>query len=90
MHSKPMVAAASQGPGWLIENEENGLLVPVDDAAVMAAALQRLIDDPQTAERLAQNGRATFEQGFTEAVAVKRYLKLFDSLLARQESLDQG
>lgn len=90
MHSKPMVAAASQGPGWLIENEENGLLVPIDDAPAMTAALQRLIDDPQTAERLAQNGRAAFEQGFTEAVAVRRYLELFDSLLAQQESPAQG
>jgi hypothetical protein len=33
------------------------------------------------AERLAQNGRRTFETGFTEAVAVRRYLELFDRLL---------
>ena len=46
------------------------------------AQLQRLIDDPQTAERLAQAGRTTFEQGFTEDVAVRRYLDLFDRLLA--------
>jgi glycosyltransferase involved in cell wall biosynthesis len=83
MHSRPMVAAASQGPGWLVADQENGLLVPVDDAGAMAAALQRLIDDPQLAERLAQNGRATFEQGFTEAVAVRRYLELFDRLLGK-------
>ena len=83
MHSLPMVAAASQGPGWLITDREDGLLVPVDDAGAMAAALQRLIDDPQMAERVAQNGRAAFEQGFTEAVAVRRYLDLFDSLLGK-------
>ena len=83
MHSKPMVAAASQGPGWLIEDQENGLLVPIADAPAMAGALRRLIDEPQTAERLAQQGRAAFEQGFTEAVAVRRYLELFERLLAR-------
>jgi len=82
MHTLPMVSAASQGPSWLIQDEENGLLVPIDDAPAMAGALQRLIDDPQTAERLAQAGRATFEQGFTEEVAVRRYLELFDRLLA--------
>lgn len=82
MHGLPMVAAASQGPSWLVEDGETGLLVPIDDAGAMAAALQRLIDDPQTAARLAQAGRATFEQGFTEEVAVRRYLDLFDRLLA--------
>ncbi|MEQ8354348.1 MAG: glycosyltransferase [Kiloniellaceae bacterium] len=81
MQGLPMVAAASQGPSWLIENEENGLLVPVDDAAAMAAAVARLIEDPQTAERLAQSGRKTFEEGYTEPVAVRRYLELFESLL---------
>ncbi|MEO3430961.1 glycosyltransferase [Pelagibius sp. CAU 1746] len=82
MHGLPMVAAASQGPSWLMREDEDGLLVPIDDAGAMAAAFKRLIDDPQTAERLAQAGRARFEEGFTEAVAVRRYLELFDRLLA--------
>ncbi len=86
MHSKPMVAAASQGPSWLISEEENGLLVPIDDAEAMAAALQRLIDDPELAARLAHNGRATFERGFTEAVAVQRYLDLFERVLAERST----
>jgi len=82
MHTLPMVSAASQGPSWLIKDGEDALLVPVDDAAAMAVALQSLIDDPQTAELLAQAGRATFERGYTEDVAVRRYLDLFDRLLA--------
>ncbi|MGD1876965.1 MAG: glycosyltransferase [Kiloniellaceae bacterium] len=86
MHRLPMVAAASQGPSWLMTDNEDGLLVPIDDAVAMGAALQRLIDDPQTAERLAQNGRSAFEQGFTEAVAVRRYLDLFDRLLGARQA----
>ncbi len=84
MHRLPMVSAASQGPSWMIKDGEDGLLVPIDDAAAMAAALQGLIDDPQTAERLAQAGRSRFEKDFTEAVAVRRYLDLFDRLLAER------
>jgi len=86
MHRLPMVAAASQGPRWLIRDGDNGLLVPVDDAGALAAALQRLIDDPQKAERLAQSGRAAYDEGFTEAVAVRRYLALFDQLLGRDRT----
>lgn len=84
MQGKPMVATASQGPSWLISEEENGLLVPIDDPEAMAAALQRLIDDSELAARLARNGRATFERGFTEEVAVRRYLELFERLLAER------
>lgn len=86
MHGLAMVAAASQGPRWLMEDNENGILVPVDDAAAMAGALRRLIDDPQTAERLGQTGRRVFEQGFTEEVAVRRYLDLFDRLLGSRQA----
>jgi glycosyltransferase involved in cell wall biosynthesis len=86
MHRLPMVAAASQGPRWLIRDGDNGLLVPVDDAGALTAALQRLIDDPQTAERLAQSGRDAYDEGFTEAVAVGRYLTLFDELLSRDRT----
>lgn len=84
MHRLPMVAAASQGPAWLIKDGDTGLLVPIDDAQAMAAALRRLIDDTAVAKRLAQNGRMAYEQGFTEAIAVKRYLDLFARLLAEQ------
>lgn len=86
MHGKPMVAAASQGPGWLITDEDDALLVPIDDAMAMAAALQRLIDDPAFAARLGANGRSTFEQGFTEAHAARRYLAFFDSLLGSEQA----
>ena len=86
MHRLPMVAAASQGPAWLINDGENGLLVPVDDAEALASALRRLVGDPQTAERLAQAGRAAYEDGFTEAVAVQRYLALFDRLLGERRA----
>lgn len=78
----PMVAAASQGPRWLIEPEKTALLVPIDDAEAMAAALRRLIDDPALAARLVEAGRAKYEAEFTEAVAVKRYLALFERVTA--------
>ncbi len=81
MYRVPMVAAASQGPQWLIREGETGLLVPVDDAPALAAAVQRLFQDRGLADRLVAAGRATFEANHTEAVAVRRYLDLFDRLL---------
>ena len=90
MSRVPMVAAASQGPSWLVEHERNGLLVPIDDAEAMAAALRRLLDEPDLAARLVAQGRADYEAGFTEEAAVKQYLALFEKVLAeRRDSSDR-
>jgi len=73
----PIVAAASEGPGALIEDGANGLLVPVDDAAAFAAALKRVATEPTLADSLAAGGRAAYERSFTEAAVVERYLSFF-------------
>lgn len=73
----PVVAAASEGPRQLIKDGEDGLLTPVDEAAPMAAALNRLIAAPDFAARLGAAGRAAYEQSFTEDAVVARYLDFF-------------
>ena len=78
----PLVAAASAGPAALIRDGQDGLLVPVDDVAAMAAALTRLLDEPGLGPRLVAAGRRRFEADFTEAAAVGRWNDLFHRLLA--------
>jgi glycosyltransferase involved in cell wall biosynthesis len=43
------------GPRMVITPEENGLLVPVGDEDAMAAAINRLIEDPELADKLGRN-----------------------------------
>lgn len=45
------------GPATLIQNEENGLLVPVKDKEAMTAGINRLIEDKELAENLAKNAQ---------------------------------
>ena len=78
----PLVAAASQGPSALIEDGANGLIVPVDDAAALAAAIQRLIAEPALRARLIERGRADYQQGFTRAAVTERMLALYRQLIA--------
>lgn len=80
MMQRPLVATASQGPGWLVEDGKDGLLVPVDEAEAMAAAVLRLLGDPRLAAALATQGRARIEADFTEAAVVARYRSLFSAL----------
>jgi len=74
----PVVAAASEGPGWLIADGEDGLLAPVEDYRALAAAISRLAGDGQLATRMADAGHARFEAEFTESPVVAKFLDLFD------------
>jgi glycosyltransferase involved in cell wall biosynthesis len=76
-HGLPVVAAASQGPAALIEDGEDGLLVPVDDADALAGAVRRLLDEPMLRIRLAQQGGERVEAEFSEAAVVAQWRELF-------------
>jgi glycosyltransferase involved in cell wall biosynthesis len=77
----PLVAAASQGPSALIENGRNGMLVPIDDAPALAAAIRRVINEPDLAARLIEQGRADYEQGFTREAVTQRMLALYRQIV---------
>lgn len=76
-HRCPVIAAASDGPRGLITLERDGLLVPVDDAEALAAAMRRVADDRAFAAALAAAGRASYESRFTETAVVRDYLDFF-------------
>jgi glycosyltransferase involved in cell wall biosynthesis len=74
---RAVLAAAAAGPGELIRDGESGLLVPVDDAASLAAAMRRLAGDPALRARLAAAGHAAYLAQFTETSVVRRYQDFF-------------
>ncbi len=73
----PVVAASAAGPVELIADGDSGLLVPVDDADALGAAIARLAADRALAARLAEAGHAAHEKGFTRAAVVAAYLDFF-------------
>jgi glycosyltransferase involved in cell wall biosynthesis len=73
----PVVATMSDGPKALISADANGLLVPVDDAPSLAAAMTRLAGDGALRRRLGEAGRKSYEAEFTEAAVVAAYRDLF-------------
>lgn len=83
-YERPLVAADAAGPAGLVRPEEDALLVPRDDPAALAAAIRQVIEDPARARRLVAAGKARYEAEFTEAACVRRYLTLFDTLLAER------
>ncbi|MSP50869.1 MAG: glycosyltransferase [Alphaproteobacteria bacterium] len=80
-HERPVVAAASIGPDALVAEGENGLKVPVDDAAALASAIGRVLANPNLRAKLVAGGLASYRGEYTEGAVVGRYLSLFSGLV---------
>lgn len=78
----PVVAAATGGPAELIDDGVSGLLVPADDAAALADAIRRLLDDRALGSRLAEAGHAAYQANYTEDKVVRRYIEFFEKAIA--------
>lgn len=76
-HGLPVVAAASQGPGALIREGQDGLLVPIDDPDALAGGARRLLADQALRARFARAGAARVAAEFSEAAVVGQWKALF-------------
>jgi glycosyltransferase involved in cell wall biosynthesis len=70
------------GPGDLIQNEVNGLLVPVGDAPALRGALQRLMNEPALRARLAARSVEVRDRFALNTVS-NAWLDLFRSLVTQ-------
>lgn len=82
-HARPVVATAVDGIPELVSDGETGLLTPHGDAAALAAALQRLADDPALAARLGQAGRRMVETKFSQEEFERQVERLYRGLLGQ-------
>ena len=60
----PVIASSVGGIPALIEDENNGLLVPAGDSLALAGALRRILSDPHWACTLGQNAMRSIGTGF--------------------------
>jgi len=75
----PSVSTAVAGIPDLIKDGESGLLVPPKDAAALADALERLMDDEVLAQRLSKGGRKHIEEHFNLETCLQPLAELFRS-----------
>lgn len=75
----PVAATRAGGIPELIAHGENGLLVEVGDVDGLAAALERLIDDPALRRRLGEASRSR-AQAYTPEAMAQQYLALYRDL----------
>lgn len=78
---KPLVASADGGPLEIVEDGRSGLLFPPGDASALAAAVERVLDEPPLAQSLALGARAR-AAAFDESLMVGRIAELLRRVVA--------
>lgn len=82
-HGLPCIATSAAGPSEILHDKEDGLLVPRNDAAAMADAIARLLDDHAYAGELAQAGQRSVHTHYTLEAMARRLREALDALPAR-------
>ncbi|HET6144465.1 MAG TPA: glycosyltransferase family 4 protein [Candidatus Acidoferrales bacterium] len=78
----PVVAAARGGIPEVVEDGKNGLLLQDPNTTAVASAIERLLDDPKTASRLAVTARETIAARFSQDRMVEQTLNLYEQLVS--------
>jgi glycosyltransferase involved in cell wall biosynthesis len=86
----PVVAGTAGGASEAVRHGETGLLVPPGDVEAVAAALDRLLTDPDLGRRLGRAGRQRVEQYFAMDRYIRRVLAAYDRAVAHsREDLER-
>lgn len=78
----PLVAAAAAGPAAFVQSGENGVLVPVNDAAALATAIRQLQADSGLRQKLVAGGQATYAAQFTRPAVTAQLVTLYRQIIA--------
>jgi len=76
----PVVATAAGGIVEAVDDGVTGRLVPVGDAAALAAALVELLRDPAGRARMGEAARQRFRALFTAGRMVEETLRVYGAL----------
>jgi len=86
----PIIATAVGGIPELIEDRRNGLLIPSQDAAAMANACRRLLEDPALAARLGrqawQDCGTSYDAEIIAKQTIAAYEEAIDAFKSRSKS----
>jgi glycosyltransferase involved in cell wall biosynthesis len=88
--SQPVIATRVGEVPRLVIPEETGLLLKPGDINELTAAILRLLQDSNLAERLGKNGRALVSRNFSADAMAKSYVEVYSQVLAKQRNRTQS
>jgi glycosyltransferase involved in cell wall biosynthesis len=81
----PCVATDVTGIPELVKHEQTGLLVPQNDSAKLATALQQVLESRELAVRLAENARRLIEEQFDVQCNAQQLRDLFQRAISSRD-----
>lgn len=81
MASGVALVATRAGAAEIVVTDETGVLVPVDDAVALAAALEPLLRDPEAAAAMGARGRARVMAAFSLETEAEKIAAVYRSLV---------
>jgi glycosyltransferase involved in cell wall biosynthesis len=80
---RPLIATDIPGCREAVVDGQTGLLVAPRNPAALAAAIQRLIENPELRTRMGAAARLRAEQKFADAIICRETLLVYDALVHR-------
>jgi glycosyltransferase involved in cell wall biosynthesis len=70
--ARPLVATDAPGCREIVQDGDNGLLVPIGDQIALANAIERLIEDPVLSERMGKRGRELVREKYSVETVINQ------------------
>ncbi|MDQ2920434.1 MAG: glycosyltransferase family 4 protein [Acidobacteriota bacterium] len=78
----PIVATAVGGVPEMVENEESALLVPAHDPRALAAAIARVLTDPELARKLTANASTLVATRYSPEAYLRSLLEIYREVIS--------
>lgn len=86
--AKPIITTDSVGCREVVEDGQNGFMVPVRDAAALAAAMVKMISIGEERRRdMGRYGRLKAEREFDERLVIQKYMEEIERILAEKSRI---
>jgi glycosyltransferase involved in cell wall biosynthesis len=78
---RPIVTTDMPGCREIVQDEENGYLVPPRDGNALAQAVRQLVEDPELRKKMGRRGRERVEAEFSVEHVVQSTVKVYKQIL---------
>jgi glycosyltransferase involved in cell wall biosynthesis len=70
----------------VIQNGKNGLVIPVNDSALLAEAVLKLLGNDELCDKISKNARKTIEEKYSIEIVASSLYRLYKKLVAQSDA----